>query len=122
MTIETRTKEGVIVISLSGCLDKYHAPFIHSQIQKAVAQKTPNIVVNLGSVELVDPIGLSVLLKGKRTVQDFHGDMKLCGLGQGLRSLFEVLHLNFMFEIYPTVEDAIHAFHEAALLNAISVS
>lgn len=108
--METRTKEGIEILALSGSFDRQQARLVRRWMGEAIAQRSPNIVINLSGVQWIDLAALSVLFKGKNYSRQLLGDVKLCGLEQNIRAIFEMLQLNLVFEIYPTEEEAIQAF------------
>jgi anti-sigma B factor antagonist len=68
-------------------------------------------VFDLTHVRFVDSSGLGAILSCLRQVNDAGGDLKLCGLSQPVRSLFELVRMHRIIDIYNTKEEALQAFH-----------
>jgi anti-sigma B factor antagonist len=68
------------------------------------------VVFDLSQLEFVDSSGLGAFLSCLRHVQAKGGDLKLCGLSQQVRMLFELVRMHRIFHIFDTCEAAIAAF------------
>src|SRR2546423_1786678 len=66
-----------------------------------------NIVVNLKEVRFIDSSGLGRLLWDYKTAILQNGSLKLAGLHPQLQSIFELTRLHRVFEIYPSVQEAL---------------
>jgi anti-anti-sigma factor len=67
----------------------------------------PRLILNLEDVKRMDSSGIGVLLAGLRDAQREHVRFTLCGLRRPLREMLERTRLASLFEIQPTVEDAL---------------
>ncbi len=67
-------------------------------------------VFDLTHLRFIDSSGLGAILSCLRQVNDAGGDLKLCGLSQPVRSLFELVRMHRIIEIYNTKEEALQAF------------
>lgn len=67
-------------------------------------------IINLKDVELMDSAGLGVLISCLRKVEEADGKLVLLGLKPSVQTLFEVVRLNQVFEIYENTEEAMLAF------------
>jgi anti-anti-sigma factor len=65
------------------------------------------LILNLEDVERMDSSGIGVLLAGLRDAQKEHVRFTLCGLRRPLREMLERTRLASLFEIRPTVEEAL---------------
>lgn len=66
-----------------------------------------NIVVNLEEVRFIDSSGLGKLLSDYKNAILQNGSLKLAGLQPQLQSIFELTRLHRVFEIYPSVQEAL---------------
>jgi anti-sigma B factor antagonist len=66
-----------------------------------------NIVVNLEEVRFIDSSGLGKLLSDYKNAIQQNGSLKLAGLQPQLQSIFELTRLHRVFEIYPSVQEAL---------------
>ncbi len=68
------------------------------------------VVLNLESVEFIDSTGLGALLSLLRNLKSHEGELRLTGVGAQVLSIFRLVRMNKVFEIYSTVEEALPSF------------
>jgi anti-sigma B factor antagonist len=102
--------DGVMIVVLVGVqLDTGTAVEFKCDIMP-VLDVHPQVVFDLSQLEFVDSSGLGAFLSCLRHVQTKGGDLKLCGLSQQVRMLFELVRMHRIFHIFDTREAAIAAF------------
>jgi anti-anti-sigma factor len=72
--------------------------------------RTRQIVLVLSGVEMIDSAGLGELVRVRRRALASRCSIKLAALSSRIHSLLELTNLISVFEIHPTLEDAILAF------------
>lgn len=68
---------------------------------------TRQLVVDLSDVDLIDNFGLGELLLLLRTAQDRRCTLSLAAPGSQVLEMLELTHLDTVFEIYPSLEEAL---------------
>ncbi|MDA3800199.1 MAG: STAS domain-containing protein [Kiritimatiellae bacterium] len=68
------------------------------------------VVLDLGKLEFVDSSGLGAFLSCMRKVTGSGGVFKLAALNSTVRSLFELVRMHRVIEIYNTVDEAMASF------------
>ncbi|MGH3329072.1 MAG: STAS domain-containing protein [Streptomycetales bacterium] len=68
---------------------------------------TSSLVVDLSKTEYLDSTGLGVLIGVLRQTKALGGQLRLAGLQRRVRQVFQITHLNELFAIYDTAEDAL---------------
>ena len=100
----------VMVVVLAGAqLDASTAEEFKRDITPVLEAHT-QVVFDLSQLGFVDSSGLGAFLSCLRHVQARGGDLKLCGLSQPVRALFELVRMHRIFHIFDTQEAAIRAF------------
>lgn len=110
MELTSRSQKGVKILALSGRFDTHTADPVREWLDKAATEKPAKIVVNLGDVDFLDSTALSTLVQGMKHSREQNGDLRLCGLQQSVRIIFELTRLDRVFEIYVAEEEAVQAF------------
>lgn len=110
MEYSTRTVGKVRVLGLTGNFDRYNLTIIRQWLEDATKSAPAYIVINLSGVEMVDSSGLATLVYSLKRARRFGGNVRLCGLSQSIRMLFELTRMDKIFELFVTEEDAIQAF------------
>ena len=75
-----------------------------------VLQSSTQVVLDLSRLRFVDSSGLGAMLSCLRQLTAKHGDLKLCGMSKQVRTLFEVVRMHRIFDIYTSPEEAVRAF------------
>ena len=68
------------------------------------------LIFDLSGLKFVDSSGLGAMLSCLRQINSQGGNLKLCGVTRPVRTLFELVRMHKVFDIYNTVEEAINAY------------
>ncbi len=90
-------------------LDSSVAPQLKSELITLHAEGVKNIILDLSEVKYTDSSGLSALLVGNRIVQDSDGIFIMTRLSDHTMKLVKISQLDGVFNILPTVEEAVDA-------------
>jgi anti-sigma B factor antagonist len=105
--------DGITMICLSGYLDAHTAPDLERIIKSAVSNHQYRLIVDFSKLEYISSAGLGVFMVFIESVRSNGGDIKLAGMIDRVFSVFDLLGFPVLFNIYPTVEEAVEAFPEA---------
>ena len=97
--------DGRALMALSGELDLAVAPDLVTEIEFALDQISPHLVLDLTDVEFIDSSGLTMLLRVRRLTQDRSGSLVLTGTSEALDYLLGLTRLNEYFEVQPRPDD-----------------
>lgn len=88
-------------------MDTLIAPKVKSEVVALYQTETVNLIIDLSSVKYVDSSGLSALLLANRASKQVGGLLVLVGLNEHVSKLIHISKLDQVFEILPTVQEAI---------------
>ena len=91
-------------------LDAHNSGELKAQMLNLFEEGKTNLVVDLQEVRFVDSSGLGALVSGFKNASARNGNLKLSGLQPQVRSMFELTRLHRVFEIFPTVQEALASF------------
>lgn len=110
MFLETSDCEGILVVLISvHQFEAEKSAAVKKELQPLL-EKFHKIVFDLREVQFLDSSGLGVFLSAFRQLNACGGEMKLSGLNRQVRSLVELVRMHRVFDIFPTVEEALAAF------------
>jgi|SRR5579871_902301 len=75
-----------------------------------VLEANTRLVLDLSALRFVDSSGLGAMLSCLRQLSAKSGDLKLFGMSKQVRSLFELVRMHKIIDIYGTKEEAVSAF------------
>ena len=97
----------VVVVTIHAKrLDAHLAPEFKTKLVHLVQCGHERIVMDMAALEFIDSSGLGALIAGLKALGG-HGEMALCGITPRLLSLFQLTHVDQLFHIVDSVEEAV---------------
>jgi anti-sigma B factor antagonist len=110
MRLEHQLIEGISVVVVHAKeLGVANSAAFREAVEPHVDQNT-KIVLDLAPVEFVDSSGLGAILSVLRKVSTGEGDLRVCGACPQVQSLFEMVRLDRILQIFATRDEAIASF------------
>ena len=107
--IRTRLVEGTAIVYPGPYLNQLRGEAIEERCQELLRQGVCHIVINFEETELINSIGISLLLGVIETVSEARGTLVLTNLNSSSRELFEMLGLLGHIKVEATEESALQA-------------
>jgi anti-sigma B factor antagonist len=99
----------IVVVLLAGnSLDASNVKEFKQEIAPILASKA-KVVFDMSQLQFVDSSGLGSLLSCLRQLHAGGGALKLCGMAQPVQTLFALVRMNRIFDIFPTKAEAVSA-------------
>ena len=103
MSFSVRTDSGgVVVITVDGQLIVGNRHELKQKVTDALAGGSRKFLIDFSSTGYIDSSGLGVLVSLSRKIREADGDLRLAGLNEDLRTLFELTKLDTLFTIADT--------------------
>lgn len=104
---ETAHDDGrVVVLRLTGEVDLYRSPRLREWLRGKLDLRIPSLILDFSEVTYIDSSGLATLVEYLQHSRPFSGKLALAGLTDRVRSVIELVGLEEVFRIYPTLEAA----------------
>lgn len=108
MKSTTESRHGKIILAVSEeRLDASNSADLREKLLALLEEGGQHLVVDLSHVGFIDSSGLGALLSGFKTSNLRSGSLVLAGLQPRVQSMFELTRLHRVFEIFPSVADAL---------------
>ncbi|HXE58588.1 MAG TPA: STAS domain-containing protein [Gemmatimonadales bacterium] len=101
---------GVLVIHVDGQLIVGNRHELKAVVQEALDRGERKILVDFSHTGYIDSSGLGALVSISKKVREQGGELRLAGLNEDLRSLFELTKLDTLFAIADTPAQALANF------------
>ena len=88
MTIERKTENDVVTLTLAGRLDTATAPELETEVD-ACAGVVKDLVLDLKDLEYTSSAGLRVILKAQKMMNQ-QGSMKLVNVNEDVMEVFDI--------------------------------
>lgn len=110
MHITTETFGSVLVVHTPDDLTEETSRHFASSLEEHLQQGQSSIVLQMDRSELFDSIGLTALLDLQDQARHLGGTVKISGLADPGRKIFEVTRLDQRFDLFESVIDAVASF------------
>ena len=107
---QTKGRAGVTVVEVDGQLIVGNRHELKDMIQAALDRGERKLLVDFSRTGYIDSSGLGSLVSISKRIREATGELRLAGLNDDLRSLFELTKLDTLFTITETPEQALATF------------
>jgi anti-sigma B factor antagonist len=107
---QTKDSSGVLVVQVDGQLIVGNRHELKDLIQAALEKGERRLLIDFSRTGYIDSSGLGALVSIYKRVREAGGELRLSGLNDDLRSLFELTKLDTLFAITETPEQALTSF------------
>ena len=107
---ETKDTSGVAVVQVEGQLIVGNRQELKELLQAALDKGERRILIDFSRTGYIDSSGLGALVTIYKKIREAGGELRLSGLNEDLRSLFELTKLDTLFAIAETPQQALASF------------
>jgi anti-sigma B factor antagonist len=107
---QVESKGDVTILSTSTELNARNADEARAFLRDLIASGQTRLVLDLSGMSFLDSSGLSSVLFAMKAVRNAGGELRLCGLSEPVRSIFEITRLLRVIAVHPDRETALAAF------------
>jgi anti-sigma B factor antagonist len=107
---QSKESSGVTVVQVEGQLIVGNRHELKDLVQAALDQGERRLLVDFSRTGYIDSSGLGALVSVSKRIREAGGELRLAGLNDDLRSLFELTKLDTLFTITETPEQALASF------------
>jgi anti-sigma B factor antagonist len=102
--------DGVAVLKVEGQLIVGNRQELKGLVQDGLDRGERKFVIDCTQTGYIDSSGLGALVSLSRKVREQGGELRIAGLNEDLRALFELTKLDTLFHISPTAAEALAGF------------
>ncbi len=111
MGFTVRKNDGdVVIVDVDGQLIVGNRQELKQKILEALEAGDRKFLLDFTRTGYIDSSGLGVLVSLSKKIRDEGGELRLAGLNEDLRTLFELTKLDTLFAISDTAHEALAAF------------
>lgn len=105
--MNVRHEGRAVVLELAGEIDMHHSVDLRDKFLELLRDEPPAFVVNMAKVEFMDSSGVATLIEALKRCRRCGCQLKLAGLVERVRNVFEICRLESMFQIYDSEAEAL---------------
>jgi anti-sigma B factor antagonist len=102
--------DGVAVLKVEGQLIVGNRQELKGLVQDGLDRGERKFVIDCTQTGYIDSSGLGALVSLSKKVREQGGELRIAGLNEDLRALFELTKLDTLFHISPTAAEALAGF------------
>ena len=110
MTFTVRKEKDVVVVEVDGQLIVGNRQEMKAKVLDALEAGDRKFLIDFTKTGYIDSSGLGVLVSLSKKIRDEGGDLRLAGLNEDLKTLFELTKLDTLFAITDSPAEALGAF------------
>ena len=110
MKIKINEMNGIRTLALAGRFDASAIGGFKDTIKGLLQEGASHYVIDLHEVDYIDSGGLGSLVSALRQTRSVEGDIKISGLSEKVRSVFEITRLHRIFEIFDDEAVAVRSY------------
>ncbi len=120
MEIHERTTdaEGIRLLAMDGGLDHTNTDEFADRMDAVLAGGAKRVVLDLSALTFVSSWGLAALVRAHHRFHAQGGRLAFADLHSAVATVLRISHLDRLFDLYPTVEEAIESFGPGADADA----
>jgi anti-sigma B factor antagonist len=107
---DAKSTNGVMIVRVEGQLVVGNRNELKEHLQGLLEKGERRFLIDFAQTGYIDSSGLGALVALARKVREEGGDLRLSGLNEDLRSLFELTKLDTLFAISETPDQALATF------------
>ena len=97
-------------LKVVGELDALVAPKLKERITKLVEGDSTKFIIDFEEVTHINSLAMGILRGKLKVVKEMGGDIKLIKLNEHIKTIFAMIGLDEIFEIYETEDEAVANF------------
>jgi anti-anti-sigma factor len=107
LSISSSRNQNSLIVTLDGRIDANSAKALEQQCLTWIEDGHQQMVLDLTSVNFISSAGLRAILLIAKKLEQAKGEIKLCGLNNTLKDVFDISGFSKLFVIVPTVAEAL---------------
>ncbi|MDP2342355.1 MAG: STAS domain-containing protein [Deltaproteobacteria bacterium] len=110
LTLETKEAGGVVVVALIGSLDTQTSAAAMERLHALVGPSGTRMLLDCSALAYVSSAGLRVFLTTTKKLTAAGGALRMCGLNETVKEVFEISGFHTIFKVFPTEAEALTGF------------
>ena len=110
MQISVKTTNEVKVLAFEGRLDTRTSPDAQQQLTRLIEAGEIRFLVNFEKLDYISSAGLRVLLAAAKQLKGVDGELRICGLNEVVREVFDISGFTTIFKVFGSEPEALDGF------------
>jgi len=103
-------KNETVILRVNGELDALVAPQLKDRLIKLIELDKKNFIIDFEGLVHINSLAMGILRGRLKEIREKNGDIKLINLNNHIATIFEMVGLDEIFEIYDSEGEALSKF------------
>ena len=109
------TQERARVLALAGEIDLHFVPVFRTLLEQPTKVASEALVLDLSEVTFIDSSGIAVIIEHLRSATRRSKVFCIGGMGEAVKQIFDIIHLEKAMPVFETKEAALEAFEQGRI-------
>jgi anti-sigma B factor antagonist len=109
MDLSATTIDGVGIVNLPARFNSTDCPTFQKDLEPLMNERS-QFVFDLTHVKTLDSMALGTMVACLKHVRSNGGDLRLCGMSKQIRTLFELVRMHHVFDVFNTRQEALDSY------------
>jgi len=109
MVLNSDRVNGITVVQLPERINSANSRAFEKDVEPLMAGNS-KMVFDLGQLKQLDSMGLGAIVACLKHLRTGGGDLRLCGMSKQIRTLFELVRMHHVFDIFNTRQEALDSY------------
>lgn len=101
--------QDIVAVVLTGTLDQSNCEYLLDCVKDEILDGRTKLILDCEELAYISSMGLGMLVRVNSRMKKIGGEVKLAAVHGPVAQVLKVVGFNKLFEIYPTVEEAVAA-------------
>jgi anti-anti-sigma factor len=107
LEVTSYNKGPVLVATLTGRVDSSGSKELEAQLLVLIDANQADVVLDCSGIAYISSAGLRIFLMAAKKTKSLNGRIRLSGLQEPVQDVFEISGFTKLFEIFPTLDEAL---------------
>ncbi len=112
MNVKRESINDIEIFRISGEYTIYEEDKVYEEYRKLLTNGKYKFIFNFDGLKYIDSAGLATLVLGVSIVLKHNTKIRICGMNETVRTIFDTIHLNEAFEFFTDEKQAINSFNQ----------
>jgi anti-sigma B factor antagonist len=109
MVLNAEIVDGVTIVQLPETINSTNSRNFERDMAPLMTENS-RFVFDLVQLKHLDSMGLGAMVSCVKHLRTSDGDLKLCGMSKQIRTLFELVRMHHVFDIFNTRQEAVESY------------
>ena len=110
VSFDAKTEGDVQILTIGGQLDAFTVTDLKNELKKITDARFSKIILSLGSVHYANSTAIGAIVATAQQLRKRKGDLKICGMSDDIRKVFDLVGASKILEIFKTEAEALKSF------------